>query len=59
MDVRTSVFEALDNALENGYDPRLQPTEEVAVELTSFDADLEDFEPATLVEHVEAWKASK
>lgn len=62
IELRSKVFEALDNAVENGaivladlgVEPHLMP-KQMAEDLTVFDADLERYTAAELRPHVEAW----
>jgi hypothetical protein len=55
---RERVFEALDNARENGYDFRFTEPEAVATDLGTYDADLQG-EGERLIPHIREWQASK
>jgi hypothetical protein len=50
-----AVFRALDNALENGYDPREDTAEQNAHELSCYDADLEEITEEELLPYVCLW----
>jgi hypothetical protein len=54
--VRAQVFNALDNAEDNGYPQRDLSTDEIAEHLCDCDADLEHLEPRTLYPFIEQWK---
>lgn len=49
------VFEALNNAKDNGYDARGEDVEDTISELLAYDADLENQTRDALRPHVEAW----
>lgn len=55
-DIATHVNRALDNALTNGYDLRSVPVEEVAIDLLTCDADLENEVIAVVEPLVAAWQ---
>lgn len=52
------VFEALDNALSNGYTSEGDALA-VAVDLCTYDADLENYQPEQLVQFIQEWSAAK
>lgn len=54
--IKEIVHEALDNALEGGYDRRLLPADEVSVDLLIYCSDLEDLEVEDIIEHVKDWQ---
>jgi len=49
------VSEALDNALDNGYDLSKMTLEQIADDLLEFDADLEGCTAEQLIPHIQAW----
>lgn len=54
--VQVEVFTALSTAVnENSYSFDDMSPREIAVDLISFDSELENFEPEDLVPYVEAW----
>ena len=58
------VYQALDHAVENGYDMSLTSWKDsmaIAEDLVEFDAELEEYDPEQLLPHVEHWmlKAGK
>ncbi len=55
MNIRESVFEALDNAVENGYPMREWKIEAILDDLLMCDADLEDLERAVVEPFVVKW----
>lgn len=52
MDLKTMVFEALKTREENGYSVVHNTPEEIAMDLVSYDADLEDYEPEDVLPFV-------
>jgi len=61
-DVRERVFESLDNALANDalkFEGSGDLVDQIAIDLGTYDADLEGKEPAELRPHIVAWMASK
>jgi hypothetical protein len=55
-DLRSTVREALDNSLVNGFDPRnARDAEYLAEDLCDLDADLEGVEPSTIMPFVQEW----
>lgn len=64
-ELRDAVFEALDNAVANGYDQRFMETEALANDLLDCDADIFDMVDGAvitrrgLVDAVTAWKAAR
>lgn len=57
--LREIVHEALNNALEGGYDQSAQPTDEVCVDLISCCAELDDLEVEDIRDHVQTWQNRK
>lgn len=57
--IKEIVCEALDNALEGGYDQSRMPVDEVCQELLSYCGDLEDLEVEDIRDHVTAWQARR
>lgn len=55
-DLRSEVFEALNNAVANGYDLRLLPASEVAVDLLDRCAPLEHLEPDDVLPFIIEWQ---
>lgn len=55
-DLRSAVFEALDNAKENGHDFTHEFPHGVACDLIDYDADLEECMPDMLIPHIKAWQ---
>lgn len=53
--LRQHVFEALNNAIENGYDLRQWSAEQIIDDLNRYAADLEAYMPEELRPHIEAW----
>jgi hypothetical protein len=59
MNVKTAhdiVFRALDNALENGFDFREAQPSTVAMDLGTYDADVEHIKPGTVLQLVRDWQ---
>jgi len=56
MDIRSAVFEALDNAAKNGFDMKEYENGVIIQDLLDCDADLEDLPFDALLPHVRAWK---
>lgn len=56
MDIKKLVFEALNNAKENGYEPEKESVEYWANDLIDYDADLENCEPEELTPYIEEWR---
>lgn len=70
MNIQQTVFEALNRALENGFDmrkgyPQLEHMdrqhnlEQIAIDLCDHDTDFEEMDYLELVTHIEAWQKSK
>jgi len=59
MDLKTLVYEALQNGLDNGFDFHEVSDEEVAVDLGTFCADLEDQPQHVLVPHITSFFAER
>lgn len=57
--LRKRVFEALNNARANGYEFVGMSHEDIAVDLATYDADLENEDTDALAEHVGAWMLEK
>jgi len=53
--LQLAVREALDNAIDNGYDLASMTTEEIAEDLIRYDAALEDKTPEELIPHIQSW----
>lgn len=58
-DLRERVFEALNNAVANGYDMREWAPSEVAVDLLDHDAGLEHLEPDDVLPHIIEWQIER
>jgi hypothetical protein len=56
---RKALFESLDNAVENGYDLRVEGSHDIAVDLGSYDERFEGAEPDDLVPLIDAWKKAR
>lgn len=58
--LQKDIFEALDNARENGFDFKTNgwPPEEIAEDLIEFDSIFEGANPSDLIPHIETWLAS-
>jgi hypothetical protein len=54
--IRERVFEALDNAYENGYDLRAWPASETMMDLLTYCGDLDGLEADEVLPHVIAWQ---
>ena len=55
-DLRSTVREALDNSLVNGFDPRnARDAEYLAQDLCELDADLENVQPAAIIPFIQEW----
>jgi len=61
MSLKERIFEALDNAVENGYDDdfRAMGDLELAVDLVTYSSDLEDEEPEDLVPFIAEYRKEK
>jgi len=59
VNLKDKVFAALENALANGYNMRADPVDSVCVDLCTYDADLEDYDPGELRVHVTEWQMEK
>lgn len=57
MNMREMVFEALDNASGNGFDPHRHTAEEIAEDLNTYDADLENIGADILIPFIREWLA--
>jgi len=57
--IRESVYEALENALQNGFDPLESTVGENVQDLLSYDANLERCYAHEVLPHVEAWMAEE
>lgn len=57
--IRKALVEALDNAMDNGYDMLAMSDEEIADDITRFDADLEGIAPEVLVPMIATWREDK
>lgn len=58
--IRAVVFQALDNAVANGYDMFNEPVDQVAMDLIGCCRDFEEIgDYNVLVPHIEAWKQSR
>lgn len=55
-EIRELVFQAMDNACDNGYDEAQDDPLAVAIDICDCDADLENEEPETLVPYVQEWR---
>lgn len=56
MNLQERVFEALSNAIENGYDLERWAASEVVGDLRSYCSDLEGCDPEELLPHVIEWQ---
>lgn len=57
-DLEKKVHEALDNAIANGYEDMVNwDDEDIAVDLGTYDADLEGLEVDVLIPHITTWRA--
>ena len=56
-DLRRAVFEALDNAIANGFTMTAMTNDQIAVDLKDCDADLENVAESDLVPIIEEWRA--
>ena len=54
--LRDEVFEALDNAIANGYDMKSWAPTDVAVDLLDHCASLEHLEPDDVLPHIIEWQ---
>jgi len=59
MSLQNLVFTALDNAVENGHDPRDQSDEQNAADLGTYDSELEGREVSELLPFIRAWRAAR
>ena len=57
--LRARVFQALENAVENGFDMQDMPPEAIAEDLVWLDADIEGENVSDVQEHVSEWLATK
>lgn len=55
MDIRRAVFDALNNAVDNGHNMREFSVEEIVDDLASCDADLENLDPNQFRPFVIEW----
>lgn len=60
-EIRAAVFEAMDNACENGFAALMVINDADATvrDLIQYDADLEDLEPADVKPHVLEWRRQR
>lgn len=54
-DLRTTVLDNLESAMEGGYDISGWTAEDIVADLLAFAADCEDNTPEELLPHVRAW----
>lgn len=54
--IKLKVFNNLDNALDNGYDQKLDDPEDVAAEMQDLDPDLENVDIDLLVLYITDWQ---
>ena len=57
-EVKEAVYRALNNALQNSYDPNQMTLDENINSLLTFDSDLEGRDPDEIRPHVESWLAN-
>jgi hypothetical protein len=57
--IERMVYQALDNARENGYDQRFLTPEDIAHDLTDCDADLGGAHVNDLLPHIASWMAER
>ena len=57
--LENTVHEALDNALDNGYDMLKFTNMQIAIDLIEFDAVLEKHSAEELIPHIESWRFKK
>ena len=60
LDLKSRVYESLDNALENGYETTLTDSpEHVTDDLSEYDSQFERTAKSRLLPHVQAWQDAK
>lgn len=54
-DLKKKIFESLDNAVDNGYELKEWPAENIALDLAEYDEFFESYTQPELVPHIVEW----